>query len=532
MRLRKPRRARGDAVLSDRVKRVADYLVGLQDADGYLGTYASERRFMRKQPPQPVSWDGAPSVRTWDIWTHAYLMLGLIEVHRLLGTARHLEAACRIGDLCWRTLTSGGIDITDLGNHHGMSASVLMDPALELHFATGEQRYLDLALRILEQADRNPRLALLTQALAGADASEIATGKAYQLIWNLVALAKLHRATGDARYLSAVVKRVAQHPRPSPHARRRPVGRRRASLARGVQSCKRLQSVRLRRDLLDAGVDPAQSRVARDHGRGRVRGRDRAHRVQRPARRAGARRRGLVLLLVPERPAHPHDVLAVLQVQRRDGARRVVFGRVRDHADGVQINMLGPSEAALQVRGVGMVRLEQRPNIRSTVRSRFASTPQRSATFKVHVRIPQWAARAGLRVNGASVSSSLRPLAPSSRSSANGARRTSSHSRCRCGRRRTSAPRATRRNRARPTMRRCARKFCISTTGDHARTARLCDRTARRLQDRRDAARPGADRRGVARDLPPAGAARAGRARRAARPCGARVQSLLSRGRT
>ena len=138
-------------------------------------------------------------MRTWDIWTHSYLILGLLEAHRHSGTGTYLEAARRIGDLCWRTLTSGGIDITDLGNHHGMSATVLMDPALELYFATGEQRFLDLALRILEQAERNPRLALLTQALAGADASEIATGKAYQLIWNLVGLAKLHRATGDAR---------------------------------------------------------------------------------------------------------------------------------------------------------------------------------------------------------------------------------------------------------------------------------------------------------------------------------------------
>ena len=32
---------------------------------------------MRKQPPKPATWDGAPQVRTWDIWTHSYLILGL-----------------------------------------------------------------------------------------------------------------------------------------------------------------------------------------------------------------------------------------------------------------------------------------------------------------------------------------------------------------------------------------------------------------------------------------------------------------------
>jgi uncharacterized protein len=194
----------GDAALLAHLRRVADFLVSTQEADGYLGTYAPDRRFMRPQPPKPVSWDGAPSVRTWDIWTHAYLILGLLEVHRHFPEPRYLDAARRIGDLCWRTLSEGGIDITELGNHHGMSATVLMDPAVELYAVTGEQRYLELAQRVLQQANDNRELALLPRALAGTDAAGIATGKAYQLEWNLVGLAKLHKATGNADYRRAV----------------------------------------------------------------------------------------------------------------------------------------------------------------------------------------------------------------------------------------------------------------------------------------------------------------------------------------
>ncbi|MEP7044462.1 MAG: beta-L-arabinofuranosidase domain-containing protein [Dokdonella sp.] len=193
-----------DAGLAAHVRRVADYLVERQDADGYMGTYARERRFTVKQPPKPKSWNGEPVPRTWDIWIHSYLILGLLEVHAHFPERRYLDAARRIGDLAWFTLTDGGIDICELGNHHGMSATVLLDAAVELHFATRAQRYLDLALRILEQADANPDLALLGRALAGADASEIATGKAYQLIWNLVGLAKLHRANGDADLRRAI----------------------------------------------------------------------------------------------------------------------------------------------------------------------------------------------------------------------------------------------------------------------------------------------------------------------------------------
>jgi len=194
----------GDAKLEANVRAVADFLCAQQEADGYLGTYAPPRRFMAKQAPKPLSWDGAPTLRTWDIWTHTYLVLGLIEAHRHFGEPGWLQAASRIGDLCAHALGEGGIDITDLGNHHGMSATVLMDAACELHFVTGEARYLALAERILEQANRHAPLALLTRALDGTDAAHIATGKAYQLIWNLVGLAKLHRATGRPELLQAV----------------------------------------------------------------------------------------------------------------------------------------------------------------------------------------------------------------------------------------------------------------------------------------------------------------------------------------
>ncbi|MBN8482404.1 MAG: glycoside hydrolase family 127 protein [Xanthomonadales bacterium] len=193
----------GDSALRAHVLAVTRFLVAVQDEDGYLGTYAPGRRFTEPQAPPPESWNGEPVPRTWDIWIHAYLVLGLLEVYRCLDESAALDAATRIGDLVARALDDG-IDITALGNHHGLSATVFLDAAVELHAATGEARFLALAQAILAEADANPRLGLLQSALAGVDPSAIATGKAYQLAWNLVGLAKLQRATGDTRYAEAV----------------------------------------------------------------------------------------------------------------------------------------------------------------------------------------------------------------------------------------------------------------------------------------------------------------------------------------
>jgi DUF1680 family protein len=264
-----------DPQLTASLRRVADYLVGVQESSGYLGTYAPARRFMCRQVSGPRTWDGAPGQRTWDIWVHSYLILGLIEAGRTLAHPPYIAAARKIGDLCWQTLSTGGINITSLGNHHGLSATVLLDPAVELYLETREPRYLELAKLILKQASDSPALELLPQILAGTDAAFIATGKAYQLSWNLVGLVKLHRATGEASFLQAAQKvwtSIQQHHLTLGGG---PVGRSGASVARGFQPPARLQSLRLRRDLLHLLLDPVQPRAARCHRRGQIRRRDR-----------------------------------------------------------------------------------------------------------------------------------------------------------------------------------------------------------------------------------------------------------------
>lgn len=395
---RAARRAGDDALLA-RVTRVADYLIERQAADGYLGNYAPVRRFMVKQPPKPVTWDGAPALRTWDIWTHSYLILGLVELWKAIGDDRYLNAARKIGELCWRTLTEGGIAITDLGNHFGLSATVLLDPAVDLYLATGEQRYLDLARLVLDQAEREPRNRLLSMALAGADPSEIATGKAYQLLWNLVGLAKLHRATGEDRYLTAVRnlwQAVRTHhltlgggPWGGVAHRSREVFNPAGvfSPEAYVETCSTMAWIQLNRELLailgDAAFAQEIERSAYNDllGAQAPDGEDwcyysfpngrRTHTTYwRCCKSSGA-------MALEELPAIAYGVTA-------DGA--------------LAVNLLGASDAEIVLPAVGTVRLRQRAAYPFEGPITIEVTPAATARFAVDVRIPDWAEHPVLRV--------------------------------------------------------------------------------------------------------------------------------------
>ena len=391
----------GDEKLAANVQRVAGYLAGVQDGDGYLGTYAPDRRFMVKQPPGKRAWDGAPGKRTWDIWTHSYLILGLLEVYKYFPDEKYLAAACKIGDLCWHTLSLGEINITDLGNHHGMSATVLLDPAVELYVVTGGKKYLDLAMLIVKQADERPELNLLSQALAGADAAEIATGKAYQLCWNLVGLVKIHKATGEAKYLSAVQsvwdsirqhhltlgggpwggvahrsREVFNHPGLfSPHAY--------------VETCSILSWIQLNRELL-AITNEAKY----------------AEEIERSAYNdlLGAQAPNGEDWCYYSFPNGKRVYTTYWRCCKSSGAMAleelpaIAYGLTAEND--ITVNLYCPAEATLPTPAAGIVRLTQTTGYPFDGSVRILVRPERAATFSIRLRIPAWAAQATIRVNG------------------------------------------------------------------------------------------------------------------------------------
>jgi hypothetical protein len=391
----------GDAGLRSHVLRVADWLARQQEQDGYLGTYAPARRFMVRQPPAPRTWDGAPALRTWDIWTHSYLILGMLEVHRLFGAPRQLACAMAIGDLCLRALTEGGIDITTLGNHHGMSATVLLDPAAELYLVTGEERYLRLARRVLEQASARVELALLPQALAGTDAAEIATGKAYQLCWNMVGMAKLHRATGEPDLLAAVCKvwdsirryhlSLGGGPWGGVAHRSREVFNHKGVFSpyAYVETCSTLSWIQLNRELLAITGEPQYAdeieRSAYNDllGAQAPDGEDWCYYIYPNGKRVYTtywrccKSSGAIAL----------EELAPLAVALRG-------------ADEIAVNLYGPGSASVTLPAAGAVLIEQQTDYPFGGQVRIRLAPAQPSTFTLALRIPAWAAGARVVVDG------------------------------------------------------------------------------------------------------------------------------------
>jgi DUF1680 family protein len=399
-----------DAALAASVRRVADHLLSVQEADGYLGTYAPDRRFMQPQPPKPPSWDGAPSMRTWDVWTHAYLILGLIEAARRLDDPRYLDAARRIGDLCRRTLIEDGIDITELGNHFGLSATVLIDPATELYFATGDARYLELAEHVLRQADAHPDLALLTRAHDGFDASEIATGKAYQLAWNLVGLAKLHRATGDMRYREAVNRlwhAIGAHHLTLgggpwggvAHRSREVFNPAQVFSPHGyVETCSTLAWIQLNRELLaitgDARYAAEIERSAYNDllGAQAPNGEDWCYYVFPNGRRVHT---------TYWRCCKSSGAMALEELPD------IAYGVDADGA--IVVRLFGASVAEFESPDAGRVRIEQRTRYPFDGDIALAVSVEREARYAVRVRVPAWAEGATLTVGGAGPDSGIVP---------------------------------------------------------------------------------------------------------------------------
>lgn len=176
----------GDLALIAVVSQACDLLLEYQEPDGYLGTYSrdSEARFTHAR---------ASTVRTWDIWIHSWILLGLLAAHELLRRDDVLESAQKVGDLMIARFSGCALDLVSIGNHRGLSSASIVHPLAELSSRTSDAKYANLAAEILGALEDFGSMILLGPE-KDMDVSEIGTGKIYQICWVLLGMVRLAEA--------------------------------------------------------------------------------------------------------------------------------------------------------------------------------------------------------------------------------------------------------------------------------------------------------------------------------------------------
>jgi hypothetical protein len=192
-------RVTGDASLKTSIADFVKRLVALQAEDGYLGPWPKESRLTGRAPNV-----GRKGGDTWDAWGHYHIMLGLLRWHEETGDASALACARRIGDLFCRKFERERL--VDTGSTE-MNLAPIHSLCL-LHGVTGEERYLNLALKICDEfaaagKDGKPLAGdYLNAALAGKEFFQMLKPR-WESLHPIMGLAELHRITGDDKYRRA-----------------------------------------------------------------------------------------------------------------------------------------------------------------------------------------------------------------------------------------------------------------------------------------------------------------------------------------
>lgn len=196
-----------EAALCAEIAASVETLLAAQRPNGYLGNYAEEAQ---------ATGSG------WDIWGRKYAMLGLLCYYDFTGDASARDAVCRVADHLMTQVGEGPgrKAICATGMFKGMPSASILGAFVRLWRCTGEPRYrafADFIVSQLEDAEDGPHL--ISKALAGVDVGSrfpFPAGwerwwsrengmKAYEMMSCYKGLAEYAEATGDSRCLASAV---------------------------------------------------------------------------------------------------------------------------------------------------------------------------------------------------------------------------------------------------------------------------------------------------------------------------------------
>jgi len=183
------------------------FLDEFQKPNGYLSTYGQED-FLRGNPENPD-----PKTHScFNVWGRKYTLWALIEVYRVTGDKKSLDAAVKVADHLVAQLKRLNTSLDRTGYWHGISSMSILRPILDLYRIVPKPEYRALADEIVA-AMKDPKCgpgALIHDAFREEKICEwhpepLYWAKAYEIMSCLEGLVHYYRLAGEKRVLDAVL---------------------------------------------------------------------------------------------------------------------------------------------------------------------------------------------------------------------------------------------------------------------------------------------------------------------------------------
>ena len=203
-------RYENDESLKVFLNKAAHNLIKTADPDGYIGSYRDPRNVFPCDPEESLKAVGYRSIFNWNVWCRKYTLWGMLEVYELTGDQEILEACMKSMDQLIAMFREMGIKTRDCGTFNGLPAGSIMKPMLILYRITADKKYLDFALEIADDWERDD--GKVPNVIANARSMRpVHTwyegprfwAKAYEMMSCFDGILELYRITGIKRYLEA-----------------------------------------------------------------------------------------------------------------------------------------------------------------------------------------------------------------------------------------------------------------------------------------------------------------------------------------
>ncbi len=378
-----------DPRLESKVAAVIAELTRTQAEDGYLGPFAKEERLLGN----------------WDLWGHYHVMLALMMWHEHTGDPAALDCVIRAADLICKVYLEGDRRPKDAGSTE-MNLSVIHGFG-RLYRHTGDERYLRMMLRILEDWEAPETGDYYRQGLAGVPFYKTPKPR-WESLHGIQGLVELYRIMGDASYKTAFenlwrgIHDYDLHNSGAFSTNEQAVG---SPFRTGaVETCCHVAWTYMSVDMLALTGDPAVADCLEQGFWNATLG------YQHPSGRwstyntpsDGVREASAHSIVFQARHGTPELNCCSVNAPRGLGMLSE-WAVMREGADGLVVNFYGPMEADLPVTDGRRVRLRQETDYPLNGHLRIVLGLDAPATFKISLRIPAWSKSTVVKVNSEGV---------------------------------------------------------------------------------------------------------------------------------